>query len=151
MIQMSSYKYRTSHYEHGMVSQLSYLYNMNLYTWEDGWSLYWNGLEEPGHQYGLNNPSSDTRWANSLWLSHAIWQHRSGSTLAQVMAWCLMAPSHSLIPCWLPICCIHLSAISQPIPKLPFGLTSLKIILLNLQPHLPGSNELNDTALIPGP
>ena len=31
---------------------------------------------------------------NSLWLSDAIWWHRSGSTLAKVMACCLMAPSH---------------------------------------------------------
>ena len=33
---------------------------------------------------------------NSLWLSDAIWQHRSGSTVAQVMACCLTAPSHYL-------------------------------------------------------
>ena len=34
----------------------------------------------------------------------AIWPHRSGSTLAKVMAWCLMAPSHYLNQCWLLIC-----------------------------------------------
>ena len=28
------------------------------------------------------------------------WQARSGSTLAQIMAWCLTAPSHYLNPCW---------------------------------------------------
>ena len=33
---------------------------------------------------------------NSLWLSDAIWGQRSGSTLAQIMACCLMAPSHYL-------------------------------------------------------
>ena len=33
--------------------------------------------------------------------SDAIWRHRSGSTLAQVMAWCLTAPSHYLNQCWL--------------------------------------------------
>ena len=38
---------------------------------------------------------------NSLWPSEAIWQHGSGSTLAQVMACCLMAPSHYLNQCWL--------------------------------------------------
>ena len=32
-----------------------------------------------------------------------LWQHRSMSTLAQVMACCLTAPSHSLIQCWLII------------------------------------------------
>ena len=40
---------------------------------------------------------------NSLWPSDAIWQHRSGSTLAQVMACCLTAPSHYLNQCWLII------------------------------------------------
>ena len=40
---------------------------------------------------------------NSLRPSDAIWRHRSGSTLAQVMAWCLTAPSHYLNQCWLII------------------------------------------------
>ena len=43
-----------------------------------------------------------------VWLTHcgpsdAIWRQRSGSTLAQVMAWCLTAPSHYLNQCWLII------------------------------------------------
>ena len=37
----------------------------------------------------------------SLWHSYAIWRHKSGSTLLQVMAWCLTAPSHSPNLCWL--------------------------------------------------
>ena len=37
---------------------------------------------------------------NSLRLGDAIWWQRSGSTLAQVMAYCLMAPSHYLSQCW---------------------------------------------------
>ena len=40
---------------------------------------------------------------NSLWPSDAIWQYRSGSTLVQVMACCLTAPSHYLNQCWLII------------------------------------------------
>ena len=40
---------------------------------------------------------------NSLRPSDAIWRHRSGSTLAQVMACCLMAPSHYPNQCWLII------------------------------------------------
>ena len=40
---------------------------------------------------------------NSLWPSDAIWWHRSGSTMAQVMACCLTAPSHYLNQCWLII------------------------------------------------
>ena len=39
----------------------------------------------------------------SLRPSDAIWWHRSGSTLAQVMACCLMAPSHYLNQSWLTI------------------------------------------------
>ena len=40
---------------------------------------------------------------NSLRPSDAIWRHRSGSTLAQVMACCLMEPSHYLNQYWLII------------------------------------------------
>ena len=40
---------------------------------------------------------------NSLWLSDTTWWCRSGSTLAQVMACCLTAPSHYLNQCWLII------------------------------------------------
>ena len=38
---------------------------------------------------------------NSLWPSDAVWRLRSGSTLAQVMACCLTAPSHYLNRNWL--------------------------------------------------
>ena len=41
---------------------------------------------------------------NSLWPSDAIWRQGCGSTLAQVMACCLTAPSHYLNQCWLIIC-----------------------------------------------
>ena len=40
---------------------------------------------------------------NPLRPSDAIWRKRSGSTLAQVMVCCLMAPSHYLNQCWLII------------------------------------------------
>ena len=40
---------------------------------------------------------------NSLGPSDAIWRQRSGSTLAQVMACCLTAPSHYLNQSWLII------------------------------------------------
>ena len=42
--------------------------------------------------YGVTRP----QWVNSLWPSDATWRHRSGWTLTQVMACCLMAPSHYL-------------------------------------------------------
>ena len=54
---------------------------------------------------------------NSLWPSDTIWWNRSGSTRAQVMACCLMAPSHYLNQCWLEITAIHPSEISQKIIK----------------------------------
>ena len=34
-------------------------------------------------------------------LLNVIWWHRSGTTLAQVLTWCLIAPSHYLNQCWL--------------------------------------------------
>ena len=37
---------------------------------------------------------------NPLRPSDATWRHRSGLTLAQVMACCLTAPSHHLNQCW---------------------------------------------------
>ena len=40
---------------------------------------------------------------NLLWPSDTIWRHRSGSTVAYVMAWCLTTPSHYLNQCWLII------------------------------------------------
>ena len=40
---------------------------------------------------------------NSLRPGDAKWRQRYGSTLAQVMACCLMAPSHYLNRCWLII------------------------------------------------
>ena len=40
---------------------------------------------------------------NSLWPSYVVWWHRTESTLAQVMACCLMAPSHYLNQYWLII------------------------------------------------
>ena len=39
-------------------------------------------------------------YVNSLWPSNAIWQHSSGSTLAQVMACCHQVTSHYLNKCW---------------------------------------------------
>ena len=49
----------------------------------------------------LEYPGRSTSRINSLWPSDTIWWHKSGSTLAQVMACCLTAPSHYLNQCWL--------------------------------------------------
>ena len=57
---------------------------------------------------------------NSLWPSGPIWQHRSGSTLAQAMACCLTAPNHHLnnvdLSSWRSSD-IHLREIWQEIPQ----------------------------------
>ena len=45
--------------------------------------------------------STTSRRINSLAPCDTIWRKRSGSTLAQVMACCLTAPSHYLNQCWL--------------------------------------------------
>ena len=78
---------------------------------------------------------------NSLWLSDTIWCRRSWSTLAQVMACCLMAPSRYLIHCCLIICeVLYLRAISGNAQGMYFDM-SLKLINLKLQP-VPMSQSL---------
>ena len=64
---------------------------------------------------------------NSLWPSEAIWPHKTWSTLVQVLACCLTAPSHYLIQCWLP----SLRS-SEEVHMPSFTKISLKIIFLNL-------------------
>ena len=73
-------------------------------------------------------------WLNSLWPSDAIWQHRSASTLAHIMACCLTAPSQYRKQFWLIIngvCSIYLEVISQEVLKISIHRTSLNITLLN--------------------
>ena len=65
---------------------------------------------------------SFTKKVNSLWPNDAIWWHRSGSTLAQVMACCLTASSHYLKQCWL--------------------------IISEVQRHSPGRNFMRDVLII---
>ena len=66
------------------------------------WGIYW---EHCGVAYGEFTVYHNKRVLvfNSLWPCDTKWQHRSGSTLAQVMACCLTAPSHYLNQCWLII------------------------------------------------
>ena len=81
----------------------------------------------------------------SLWPSDTIWWQGSRSTLVQVMACCLPAPSHYLHQCWLIIakvqwfssegnCAWDITAISHKI--------SLKITFLRFYWNLTGANEL---------
>ena len=54
--------------------------------------------------------SARWQWVNSWWPTDIIWWHRSGSTLAQVMACFLTAPSH-----YQNFCSTHLKLISQEV------------------------------------
>ena len=81
---------------------------------------------------------------NSLGPNDAIWRQRSGSTLAQVMACCLTAPSHYLNQCWLVISMVQwhsYEAISQEIPQPSTTKISLKITHLRITLNLPGIHE----------
>ena len=62
---------------------------------------------------------------NSLWPNDTIWRQRSGSTLAQVMACCLTAPSNHLNQC---------RHIIKDL-KIPINKTRLKIEFLKSHPH----------------
>ena len=104
----------------------------------DVWSYYWQ-----------------TIWIffNSLWPSGILWWHRSGSTLAQVMACCLTAsmaccltaPSHYLNQFWLIISKVlwhspeenFIGHSKEIYPDMTLNMTNSR-----LQPHFPGANEL---------
>ena len=84
---------------------------------------------------------------NSLWPGDATWQHRSGSTLAQVIAFCLMAPSYYLNQFLLIIKSVlwHSSGTiftrNAHILYLIHNIYS-EIAFIELLPHFPGANEL---------
>ena len=82
---------------------------------------------------------------NSLWPSDTIWRHTSRSTLAQVMACCLMAPSHYLNQCWIIISKVqwHSSECNlEEMPQPSVTEISFKITYLRFCSNLPGANEL---------
>ena len=85
---------------------------------------------------------------NSLGPSDTIWRQRFGSTLAQVMACCLTAPSH--YGAWNNVDLssvrsriIHLRASSQEIPQPLITEIIWKIKYLKCHSNFPGTNELN--------
>ena len=63
-------------------------------------AIIWNNIDnfdlDPQCHMTLQN-------LNPLQPRYTIWRHESGSTLAQIMACCLMAPSHYSNQCWLLI------------------------------------------------
>ena len=86
---------------------------------------------------------------NSLWPIDTIWWHRSGSTLAQVMACCLMPPSHYLHQCWLIIGKVQLHPASeiQEIPQPSITTINWKVTYLKFHSNLSGANELTHWSL----
>ena len=80
---------------------------------------------------------------NSFWPSDTIWL-RSGSTLAQVMACCLTAPSHYLNQCWLIISEVQWHSYKSNFTRDASTITNirLKITYLKFQSNSPGANEL---------
>ena len=94
-------------------------------------------------------------WATyiiSLWPSDAIWSHRSGSTLAQIMACCLMSPSHYLKQCWFVMNRVlwhYVKSTSPQVLKISIDQMNLKCTLETFLTHLPGINELYTNTLVP--
>ena len=83
---------------------------------------------------------------NSLGPRDVIWWHKSGSTLAQVMACCQMAPSHYLNQCWLIITEVQWYWSDdrlQEIPQPSMIKISMKITCIKFDSNLPGDSELN--------
>ena len=84
-------------------------------------------------------------WPGDRICAALMWGHRSGSTLARVMACCLTAPSHYLNQCWLFIN-LFVSFTWQQFyiknTQISIDKMSLKIILLERLPHLPWANEI---------
>ena len=81
---------------------------------------------------------------NSLCPSDAIRRHRTTSTSAQVMACCLMAPSHYLNQCWLIIDKVQWHSGDGNFTK-DTSITNLfkiEITDLKFPSNLPGANEL---------
>ena len=129
--------------------------------WMNGVTYTPGGLAYGGQQWGTNRYAgnghiklgSDERlvkhlFFSSLWPSDAMRRRTFGSILAQVMAWCLTAPSHYLNQCWLVSSerskDIHLRRISQEISQASTTKVNLKITWIKIHSNLPGANELTN-------
>ena len=85
-------------------------------------------------------------FANSLRYGDVILRHRTGSTLARVMARCLTAPSRYLNQCWLTISKVQWhsseSDFTRDIPRSSISIICLKFIYLKFHSNVPDANEL---------
>ena len=79
----------------------------------------------------------------SLWPRDAIWRQRSGSTLAQVMACCLTAPSHYLKQCWLIISEVQWHSYQSNFTRDASTVNHSNLFeCLKFHSNFPGANEL---------
>ena len=83
---------------------------------------------------------------NSLWPSGVTWRHRTGSTLARVMACCLTAPSHYLNQCWLIISKAQYHSSEgnsiKDTPAMKHEKIAWKLLIKKCHLNLPGAIEL---------
>ena len=83
---------------------------------------------------------------NLSWPCDAMWRHRHGSTLAQVVACCLTAPNHYLKQCRLIIIKgvpWHSPERKEVLMDLISNICSeISLTCMKLLPHLPGADEL---------
>ena len=83
---------------------------------------------------------------NSLWPSDTICWDRIASTVAQIMACCLMAPSHYLNQCWLIISEVLWHASEGIIIRRSEDQENkVDIVILKLHPDLQGTNDFTYT------
>ena len=97
------------------------------------------------------SPARGTSRVNTLWSSDTMCRHRSASTLAQVMACCLMAPNHYLNQFDLSSVTfseIHLRAITQEVPQPSIPKISFKMTYIKFQSNLPGGQLVDNTNII---
>ena len=86
----------------------------------------------------------------TLWRTDAIWRHGAGSTLAQVMAWCLIATSWTNVDSSsVKSNGIQSTAIRQEISKPSITKIMFKIGYLKCRSYPPQSNELIKLTNIP--
>ena len=78
--------------------------------------------------------------------SDAIWRQQSGSTLAQVMACCPMAPSHYLNQCWLIISKVKWHSSKDEFTRVTWNYLEIKD--LKFHSNFPRANELSSVATL---
>ena len=109
-------------------------------------SISWDSDETEMLMVQLVTKISSNENINSLWPSDTIWHHKSGSTLAQVMACCLRAPSHYLNQCWLIISKVQWHSSECNFTRDASAISHWNLLenyLSEFCSNLPWANELN--------